>query len=644
MSSDTQLHNDEAEVITAEQIEKIRKLLSQGKQVRHNLPQHGRLHIDRPLPFLCVYRQPIKTADVGTEQLVTGEASHLIICGEPRQKSGTTALVRVIAETLASQFQAFLIVEIWSAPPRQSNNGNVGPLQPAFKVVTSHVRPPTTTIEALTKSLRRIKIQRQPASVEVVDRKKRAPSQMSMLLSSTVARKSNCYLLGLEIDPVYQNPKSNTIFPMVLRTLHRGLARAFRRTFFEFSRTQTTYHPPNYQALGRRALVKAVWNVDKQLAEISNAFEFLLQVTPVNSELAWNQFKRAHFERSPVFYYRPVPVDPALLKRKLFQVPIERVEDPTLAFLFREKRHELDRQLTMLNDRGTRRFLYGSLQLFGGVSEDLERLAREVLTKIPPRSRERNGQSYFTAAAFADRAKGEIEYYRQFYPDISATIQIRDDVAGLMVSRGNLLISRQSQIPASRVEALIQHEVGTHLLTYFNGSAQPFQQLYTGLAGYEELQEGIAVLSEYFVGGLSRPRLRLLAGRVMAAQFLIQGASFIETFRELHHTFGFAQRTAFTIVMRIYRGGGLTKDAIYLRGLVAVLKYIKDGGQLDPLFVGKIASDHIPIIKELQWRQVLRPTPLYPRYMKSQDTAIKIEKLRNSTSLLDLIERKQKTS
>ena len=152
---------------------------------------------------------------------------------------------------------------------------------------------------------------------------------MSMLLSSTVARKSNCYLLGLEIDPVYQNPKSNTIFPMVLRTLHRGLARAFRRTFFEFSRTQTTYHPPNYQALGRRALVKAVWNVDKQLAEISNAFEFLLQVTPVNSELAWNQFKRAHFERSPVFYYRPVPVDPALLKRKLFQVPIERVEDPT---------------------------------------------------------------------------------------------------------------------------------------------------------------------------------------------------------------------------------------------------------------------------------------------------------------------------
>ena len=81
-----------------------------------------------------------------------------------------------------------------------------------------------------------------------------------------------------------------------------------------------------------------------------------------------------------------------------------------------------------------------------------------------------------------------------------------------MVSNGNLLIGRKAKIPASRVDALVQHEVGTHLLTYFNGRAQPFQMLYTGLAGYEEMQEGIAVLSEYLVDGLSVPRLRLLAG------------------------------------------------------------------------------------------------------------------------------------
>ncbi len=95
-----------------------------------------------------------------------------------------------------------------------------------------------------------------------------------------------------------------------------------------------------------------------------------------------------------------------------------------------------------------------------------------------------------------------------------------------MVSQGNLLIGTHTKIPLSRVEALIQHEVGTHVLTYLNGRAQPFRQLYIGLAGYEELQEGLAVLSEYMVDGLSRPRLRLLAARVVAARHMIAGGIF----------------------------------------------------------------------------------------------------------------------
>lgn len=74
-----------------------------------------------------------------------------------------------------------------------------------------------------------------------------------------------------------------------------------------------------------------------------------------------------------------------------------------------------------------------------------------------------------------------------------------------MVSRGGLLIHRNTRLPASRVEALLQHEVGTHLLRYNNGRAQPFRQLYSGLAGYEALQEGHGVLAEYLSGGPDRP-------------------------------------------------------------------------------------------------------------------------------------------
>lgn len=70
-------------------------------------------------------------------------------------------------------------------------------------------------------------------------------------------------------------------------------------------------------------------------------------------------------------------------------------------------------------------------------------------------------------------ARAEIEYYRQGYPEFQATVAVRDDMYwGMLVSGGKLLIGRQTKIPASRVEALLQHEIGTHLVTYYNGRAR----------------------------------------------------------------------------------------------------------------------------------------------------------------------------
>ena len=239
-------------------------------------------------------------------------------------------------------------------------------------------------------------------------------------------------------------------------------------------------------------------------------------------------------------------------------------------------------------------------------------------------------------------ASAELDFYRKQYPELSANIDVRDDVVGLMVSHGNLLIGKDAKIPTRRAEALLQHEVGTHIVTYFNGRAQPFQQLYLGLADYDELQEGLAVLAEFLVNGLSRPRLRLLAVRVIAARCLIDGATFIETFRVLTDTYGFQRRLAFTITSRIYRGGGLIKDAIYLRGLVVVLNYLHAGGTLDPLFVGKIAAQHIPLIEELRLRQVLHEVPLRPRYMDWPGIEDKLAMLHDGLSVLDLIERQSR--
>jgi uncharacterized protein (TIGR02421 family) len=626
------------DVISDRFIEEVCHRLSENKRVRRTLPLDGRLHIDRTLPFLCVYRRPLKRPDQGTGLLVKGEAAYLVTSASPKLKPGLSALVRGIVKTLSSECKAFLILELWTGLENRGDNDNqILKLKPAFRIIMPKEQFPTKTIESLEKALKHIKIHKQKAVVELVFEKKQWPTHLTPFFSSAEANLLNCFMIGLEVEPVFRNPETGEVYPLVLRKLHQGLARAIKQGVFEFSHHQTTHRPVNYQALGRRALVKAVWHIDRHLAEIGNAFDFLLQVTPVNIDQAWYKFKRNQFERAPVFHYRPLPVDPALLKQQLYGAPIEDIEDPTLASLFREKQVELERELSMLRDRGTRNFLYGSLQLFGNVNEELAALASEILRKIPPHSREISGGTSLDAGSFAARAREEVQYYREKYPGMSCKVQIRDDTTGLMVSRGNLFIGKQLRVHRSRVEALLQHEVGTHALTYFNGSVQPFRQLYTGLPGYDELQEGLAVLAEYLVGGLSLPRLRLLAGRVLATRDMISGASFVDTFRQLNRKFGFERRTSYTITARIYRSGGLSKDAVYLRGLVRVLKYFGDGGELEPLLVGKIAANHISVIRELQSRQVLKPIPLKPRYLDNPQARERLKALEKGVSVLDLI-------
>ena len=90
------------------------------------------------------------------------------------------------------------------------------------------------------------------------------------------------------------------------------------------------------------------------------------------------------------------------------------------------------------------------------------------------------------------------------------------------------------------------------------------------------------------------------------------------------------------VAMRVHRGGGLVKDAVYLRGLQGVVNYIRDGGRLDTLLVGKIAPKHTAVIEELQRREVLRPPPLRPNFLNLPDTHYRIERVRDGVDLQEL--------
>ncbi|MEA3419841.1 MAG: flavohemoglobin expression-modulating QEGLA motif protein [Campylobacterota bacterium] len=624
-------------IITDEFVQEVCEKIRKNKSVRMDLPGWGRVHIDRQLPFLCLYRLPKNRADTGTHKFVLSEASY-IIADERLTDNGLSKLIKAIAETVSEECGAFLLIEVWSMhSPEEESEAYTENETEAFTIASKKRGILTPEIETMKNRLSRIKVDNHATTVGIKYTTAITPQGMQPIIDTRSLSGTTRYMLGLAIKPIYQNQTGEELYPFELSTLQKGVSKALKKTFFTFVKKHTTSLTSDYRELGRKGVTKAVFRIDDAMAKIEDSFDFLLQVSPVNSNEAWKQFQASDFKETPTFYYRPRPFDPALVKRELFKIRIEKIEDPVLSEIFIQKRDEIDRKLTMLNDRGTPDFLYGSIQIYGGVGQELLKTSKDILNAISKLQPKENSKEMVDAVGFARAAKEEIDYYKQIYPRVDAKVEIRDDIAsGALVSGGNFLIYRWSSFPKERVEALIHHEIGTHILTYFNGLSQPFKQLHTGLRGYDEMQEGIAVLSEYLCGGLTINRIKTLAGRVIAVHAMIHGATFIDTFNLLKE-YGFLPKSAFSVTTRVYRGGGLTKDAVYLRGFLQIFDYIRDGGKLDLLFVGKMAANHIPIVQELLYRKVLHAPPLSPKYLEDDEALKRLEKIKNGFGILDII-------
>jgi uncharacterized protein (TIGR02421 family) len=602
-------------------IERILRGFRTEAHVRMQLPGGGTLNLDRKLPFLFVHRQPDLSRPDSTAELITGEASFLTVRGDVEPARD---IVRALAEAGTAETGSFLVLELWAGPEDSTRF-----------VIHAPARVAATTVEALRSGLERLNDSPLRTSCEVKYTDTRHPPALPELLDAQECWESGCLLIGLEVPPLFRGPRGEK-YPVFRRRMRALLSPVLRQTAFDFARVQTKVGVQSYRALGPRSFGKEVFRVDEQLAEIESSYDMLLTISPMNSGDEWRRFRAAKYDHMPEFNYRLLPFDPDLLKRRLFNLELDDIADPAMAFLLRDKRDELDRQITMLSERNTADFLYSSMRLYGAVDNVLLDIAGEVLSTVAVPVYDDDRDSV-TAEEFARRARAEIDRYREACPDMAADVQVRPDLIGLLVSRGNLLIGDSLRLRPHRVDALLQHEVGTHVLTFYNGRSQPLRQLSTGLADYDELQEGIAVFTEYLAGGLDATRLRVLAARVIAGHSVEQRATFIETFRLLTHEYGLMAGSAFDIAERVHASGGFTRDVIYLRGVMQLLEYIRAGGELEPLYIGKLAAKHIEIIAELRERGFLTVPPLTPRVLQRPEASERIQAVRRGLSLPDLI-------
>jgi uncharacterized protein (TIGR02421 family) len=420
------------------------------------------------------------------------------------------------------------------------------------------------------------------------------------------------------------------IYPQVAHELAVACGDALLRTACAYLDDGKGQAPAHYRSLGRSAFLKAALNADRRLDEIAGSFDFLLSVSPINTAEALDRFVANGEQAAPSFRYRPLTVDPDAVKRQLYRLDLSRLEDPLLERLFTDKRHEIDAQLTMLATRNTPSFRPASHFLYGSVSADLLDDARRVLAMTFPKVPRKEAIGAQTIAAGARRV---IASYDGEDATFDASVEIRDDISGLMVTGNRLLIGSASTMPAGRLDALLSHEVSTHLLTYLNGCHQGLSIFRNGLANYEGIQEGLGVFAEWAVGGLSSTRMRLLAARVLAVDAMQHGADFMDTYRLLRRELGFSLGGAFGIATRVHRSGGLAKDAIYLDGFRNVIDYVAAGGTLTPFWLGKIARTDVPAVEELLQRGLVHPPAFVPEYLARFDARKRIERLKSGIPL-----------
>ena len=117
-------------------------------------------------------------------------------------------------------------------------------------------------------------------------------------------------------------------------------------------------------------------------------------------------------------------------------------------------------------------------------------------------------------------------------------------------------------------------------------------------------------MSELLSGCLSIGRLKELALRVLAVQSLTKGNDFKTTFEQLREEHQVDEDKLFYLVTRVYRGGGFTKDYLYLKGFKKVLDMRERDVNMNNLFLGKTTHTHLTILNELVDRKILNP----PKY------------------------------
>ncbi len=506
-------------------------------------------------------------------------------------------LLDALLDALEEDHGQCLLIDL-SSPPRSADSDSG-----VFHVIDSQVRMPEgkAVIDCLRQQLQAIELPHQEVSTTSGE----SDYQGDYLSAHVNTRHEQTLTVPVQIDPVFRDGNGN-LYPLMVDALRNGLHSSFYEAAATLAR-QGSKRTLSSHDLMPSELPPEVLRVDRALKKLAKGLETLLYINPINIAREERHFLRSKGRYQPQFRYRQLRIDPYAHREKLYRLPVDRIRDPGLRQLYREVIDALAERIDLLVSIGSDRFVYNSLRYYGEPTNADLANARFLL-HAADRPEESNGQHY--------SAEEMIPFFEQKAQEwgLECRVELSDRLlAQAMVNNGRkaLMVRRSASASEAELHALAHHELGVHMVTSINAAAQPLKVFTLGLPGNTHAQEGLAILSEFLCGHLTLKRLKTLALRVIAVDQMLRYNDFCRTWRTLVEDYQCPAEDAFKITARVHRGGGFTKDHLYLSGFGQALKLWREG-DIRGLYVGKTGFAYLPLINELLARGLVEAPAFLP--------------------------------
>lgn len=371
-------------------------------------------------------------------------------------------------------------------------------------------------------------------------------------------------------------------------------------------------------------------HIDNRIDELVKKNELLSYVNPLNIEEEKHKFFASKYLDEPKFKYPKRDFDKLKLHREFFILPIEQIKDERIRNLYEEIIYFYSGLIQCIETIGEgKKFYFNSLHSFGTPTEQDVENAKFILHFKEEAKDSEEFKPKYTAKEATIIFR---EYAKQY--DFSFSIRSSKTMGAIAMVLNNiqtLVLNENHLFSENEMGILSNHEIGVHMVTTMNGVLHKLKIFSHGFPNNVETQEGLAVFSEYMSGNLTVKRLKELAYRVLAVDSLAKGYSFSRTFRLLHNGYDLEQEKAFYIAMRAHRGGGLTKDYLYLTGLKKVYDYFHLGNNLGLLLTGKVSLEFIEDIAYIIEKGYAVPAKYYTNsYVENKNTNKTVEFILNS--------------